>query len=91
VQAAKDRFHCTSYRFGDSLYGRDLGPVAVFATHVELEMVIDGTDWSGPFWVTDLWQKSRVRRNWRIVERVLSRLEDEKQVSSAIRSLQLWR
>ena len=54
VGAAKDRFHCASYRFGDSLYGRDLGAVAIFATHVELEMMIDGIEWNGPFWVTDL-------------------------------------
>jgi hypothetical protein len=41
--------------------------------------------------VTDLWRKGRVRRNWRMVERVLSRPEDNADVPAAIRSLQLWR
>lgn len=53
--------------------------------------VVRASDWSGPLWVTDLWRKGRVRRRWRIVERVLSRVEDEARVPPAIRSMQLWR
>ena len=91
LEAASSRFACTSYRFGDSLYARDLGSVAVFATHLELEARIDGNDWSGQFWITDLWSKSKLRRNWRMTERVISRPEEGSNVSAAIRSLQLWR
>lgn len=91
LDAATSRFVCRSYRFGESLYAHDIGPAAVFATHVELDASIDGVDWSGQVWVTDLWRKSRVRRKWQMVERVLSRPEEAPKVSSAIRSLQLWR
>lgn len=88
--AAKDRYVCTGYRFGD-IYARRLGSVAVFATRLELKATMDGHDWTGDFWVTDIWSKSRVRRNWQMVERVLSRPETNKDVPAAIRSLQLWR
>jgi len=90
LAAATTRFRCHSYRFGD-LYARDLGPVAVFATQLELEAEIDGHPWSGRLWVTDVWRKSGVRRQWRMVERVLSRPEEDQQLPAAIRSLQLWR
>lgn len=89
-EAATTRYCCTSYRFGD-IYVRDLGAFALFASQLELKATMDGHDWSGRYWVTDLWRKGRVRRRWRMVERVLSRTEDDSQVPAAIRSLQLWR
>ena len=90
LDAATTRFLCTSYRFGD-IYVRDLGSVALFASQLELKAGIDGVDWSGRFWVTDLWRKSKVRRRWRMVERVISRPEDKPEAAPAIRSMQLWR
>jgi hypothetical protein len=89
LHAANSTFLCHSYRFGD-IYARDLGPVTVFATQLDLKSSIDGHDWSGRMWVTDIWRKSGVRRSWRIVERVISRPEEDKQVTAAIRGLQLW-
>ncbi len=90
LDASGSRFTCRSYRFGD-LYARNLGPVSVFATQLDLEASIDGHDWSGRVWVTDLWRKGGIRRSWRMVERVMSRPEEDAQVPAAIRSLQLWR
>ena len=90
VDAATTRYLCTSYRFGD-IYVRDLGPMAVFATQLDLQATMDGHDWSGQVWVTDLWRKSKVRRNWSMVERVISRPEENPDVPAAIHSLQLWR
>ena len=90
LESATTRYLCTSYRFGD-IYARDLGSVAIFATQLNLKATIDSEDWSGPFWVTDLWRKSRVRRNWRMIERVVSRPEESPQVPAAVRSLQRWR
>ncbi len=90
LEAATKRYLCKSYRFGDS-YVRDLGSVAVFATQLELKATMDGQDWSGRFWVTDLWRKTRVRRKWHMIERVFSRPEDNADVPAGIRSLQLWR
>ena len=90
LDAAVSRYRCTSYRFGD-MYARDLGPVAVFATQLDLKAAIDGHDFSGEIWVTDVWRKSRVRRKWKMIERVVSRPQDNKQISVAVRSLQLWR
>jgi hypothetical protein len=52
---------------------------------------MDGQDWSGAYWAVDLWRKGRVRRRWRMVERIISRAEDKKEVPAAIKSLQLWR
>jgi hypothetical protein len=90
VDAATTRYLCSSYRFGD-IYVRDLGAMTIFATRLEIEATMDGHDWSGEYWITDLWRKSRVRRNWRMVERVISRPEENPDAAAAIRSLQLWR
>ncbi len=90
LEAATTRYLCKSYRFGD-IYARELGSVAVFATQLDVQTTIDGHDWSGRLWLTDIWRKSGVRRNWQMVERVLSRPEDNPDVPAAIRSLQLWK
>jgi hypothetical protein len=90
LEAASTRWLCTSYRFGD-IYARRVGPLALFATRVEIKAAMDGQDWSGHYWVTDLWRRGRVRRSWMLAERVLSRPDEDKQVPAAIRSLQLWR
>jgi hypothetical protein len=90
VEASTKRFLCDSYRFGD-IYVRDHGAIAVFATQLEMKASMDGHDWSGRYWLTDLWRKGRVRRRWHLVERLLSRPEDNADVPAAIKSLQLWR
>jgi hypothetical protein len=90
IEAATSRYLCTAYRFGD-IHVRSVGGLALFATRVELEATMDGKDWSGRFYVTDLWRKGKVRRNWRMVERIVSRSEDKSEVPAGIRSLQLWR
>ena len=90
LQAAAERYQCSSYRFGD-IYAHDLGPAAVFATRIDLKATMDGKDWSGQVWVTDLWRKTGVRRNWRMLQRVVSRPDDNAQVPAAVRTLQLWR
>lgn len=90
IEAATKRLLCSGYRFGD-IYVRSLGGLAIFASQVEMQATLDGRDWSGQFWVTDLWRKGRIRRRWRIVERVLSRIDEDAQVPKAIRPMQLWR
>ena len=90
LEAASSRFICTAYRFGD-IYVRDVGSAVVFATQMTIKATMDDQDWSGEYWVTDVWRKSRVRRQWRMVERILSRPETDRQVSAGIKSLQLWK
>ena len=90
IEAAGKRYRCKSYRFGD-VYAREIGGVAVFATQLELQATMDGEDWSGQFWVTDIWRKGRVRRKWRMVERIVSQPDQREDVPAAVRSLQLWR
>ena len=90
LEAAKGRFLCDSYRFGD-IYVRDVGSVAIFATQLTIRATMDDRDWSGDYWVTDIWRKSRIRRNWKMVERILSRSDPDRQFSAGIKSLQLWR
>ena len=90
LEAAASRFLCTGYRFGD-IYVRDVGSAAVFASQMAIKATLDEQDWSGEYWVTDIWTKSRVRRKWRMAERILSRPDDDRQLPEGIRSLQLWR
>ncbi len=90
IEAAGTRYRCEAYRFGE-VYARGLGSAAIFATRVELKATMDGDDWSGEFWITDLWRKTRVRRSWQMMERVVSRPEEGADIPAVIRSLQLWR
>jgi hypothetical protein len=90
LDAAATRYLCKSYRFGD-VYVRDLGGVALFAASLEIKASMDGHDWSGKLWVTDLWRKSKVRRRWKMVGRTVSRPDDNADVPAAVRSLQLWK
>ena len=90
LEAAATRFVCNGFGFGD-IYVRDLGGFAVFASQVELKASLDRHDWSGLFWLTDLWRKGRLRRRWRLAERVFSRVDEIPEARTAIRSMQLWR
>ncbi len=90
LSAADERLSCSSYRFGD-IYERRHGKVAIFATQLEGHGMINGVEWSGPRWITDLWRKGAVRRDWRLVERHVSRLEDNADIPRSVRALQLWR
>ena len=90
LEAANSRFLCTGYRFGD-IYVRDVGSVAVFASQMTIKATLEDKDWSGEYWVTDIWRKSRVRRKWQMVERILSRPDTDRGLPEGIRSLQLWR
>ena len=90
LEAATTRWLCTSYRFGD-IYVRRVGAVALFASQLEMKATLDGADWSGTYWVTDLWRKGRVRRGWRMAQRVVSKIDDKPDVAAAVRSLQLWK
>ena len=90
LEAAGKRWLCSSYRFGD-VYVRKVGNVALFASQVELKVTMDGEDWSGAYLVTDLWRKGRIRRGWRMAQRIVSRIDDNPKLPAAVRSLQLWK
>ncbi|MAM38852.1 MAG: hypothetical protein CL949_10215 [Erythrobacter sp.] len=90
LEAATTRFRCNGYRF-DEVYVRRHGSVAVFATRMTLDATMGNDEWSGETWLMDLWQKSKVRRKWRMVERTISRPDTDPKMPDAIRSMQLWR
>lgn len=90
LEAAAKRWQCSSYRFGDILV-RSQGKVAIFAAAVELTATMDGKDWSGTFWVTDIWRKGRLRSGWKLMQRVITRRDDDPQAPKAIKALQLWK
>lgn len=90
IEAAAKRYHCSSYRFGDVMV-RNFGSAALFSAPMELKAVMDGRDWSGTLFVADIWRKGRVRRGWKLVQRILSSIDERPEVPKAIRSLQLWK
>ncbi len=91
LEAATTRFKCTGYHF-DHVYVRRHGNTAVFAAQMTIEAKIGVHDWSGPTWIMDLWRRSSVRRKqWRLLERTISRPDTDKEMPNAIRSMQLWR
>ena len=89
LEAASKRWRCTSFRFGD-VHVRRVGSFAMFASQLEVKATLDGQDMSGQLWVTDLWRKRRIG-GWKMVERVISRPDDNPQMPAAIKSLQLWK
>jgi hypothetical protein len=90
LEAAAKRHLASSYRFGD-IYVRDLGSVAALSATLQLKATLDGKDASGTFWVTDLWRKGRVRRSWKLVQRIVSKTDEDPGVAKAVKSLQLWK
>ena len=90
LEAATTRFRCMSYRFHE-IYVRQHGKVAMFATRMSIETRIGAHEWSGDVWVTDLWQRGRMRRKWKLVERTLSRPDSDQKLPGEIRNMQLWR
>jgi ketosteroid isomerase-like protein len=90
LDAAGKRYVCSAYRFGE-VYVREWGQIALFTSPVELDATMDDQDWSGRFWVTDIWRKGRVRRGWKLVQRVVSRGDEDPQLRAGIKSLQLWK
>jgi Domain of unknown function (DUF4440) len=90
LEAAGKRYLCSAYRFGE-VYVRHWSSVALFASSLEMDATMDGRDWSGRFWVTDIWSKGRVRRGWKLRQRILSRGDEDPQLRAGIKSLQLWK
>lgn len=90
LEAATTRFHCSVYRFKD-LYVRRHGKVAVFAARMAIEASIGSEKLEGDVWITDLWQRGRVRRKWKLLERTMSRAESNENLPGLIREMQLWR
>ena len=66
-------------------------PIFGYQHRMTLDANMGDHEWSGETWLMDLWQKSKVRRKWRIVERTLSRPDTDEKMPDAIRSMQLWR
>jgi ketosteroid isomerase-like protein len=89
LEAAEKRYLASSYRFGD-IYVRGFGSVAVFAAPLELKATMDGRDWPGRVFVTDLWRKRRIG-GWKLVQRIVSKSDEDAELPRAIRSLQLWK
>lgn len=91
LDAAANRWSCSSYRFGDIYVGSIGSGLAVFAAPLEIKSRMDGADWSGTVFVTDIWRRAMSRRGWKIVQRVISRPDEDPALPKAIRALQLWK
>ena len=90
LAAAVDRYLCSSFRFGD-IYVHASGAGALFTASLEMKTRMDGHDWSEKLWLVDLWRKGRVGRGWKLVQRSVSRVDEDPQLRTAIKSLQLWK
>lgn len=90
LEAATTRFQCTAYRFKD-IYVRRHRKLAVFAARMAIEARIGTEKLEQDVWITDLWQRGRVRRKWKLVERTMSRPDDNPNLPGLIHEMQLWR
>ena len=90
LEAAPTRLRCESYRFGNVYVSRH-GSLAVFAAPVALKATLDQKPLFNDAFVTDVWKRSKVRRRWQLIERVLSPADAGADLPGAVRSMQLWR
>lgn len=90
ADSAGKQLVCSSYRFGD-IYCRRHGSIALFATQLEIDASAGDIKFPGQVWLTDVWTRSQLRRNWQLAERVVSGTQSTPGLPQAIRSLQLWR
>ena len=91
LDAAAGRWSCSSYRFGD-IYVRSVGRgVAIFAAPLEIKARMGDGDWSGTVFVTDIWRTAMIKGRWKMVQRVITRTDDDPGLPKAIRALQLWK
>ena len=81
---------CKAFRFQE-ITARKYGKSVWFSGHAEIEMTIGPKSWNGNFLVTDLWRRGTVRRGWKLAERSIAPVENNSQLSDAVRALQLWR
>ena len=81
---------CNAFRFHE-ITARPYGKCAWFTAHIEIEMTVGMREWKGRFLITDLWRKGALQRRWKLAERSLASVEDSREMSDAIRALQLWR
>jgi hypothetical protein len=91
VDAAAGRWSLTAFRFGSALYAREQDGVGIFAAEVELQGRVDGQQFSGSWWMSDVWRKSTLTRRWQLLDRQLGRLDPGQEFPAAVRALQLWR
>lgn len=90
LDAAETRLRCTSYRFGN-VYVRKQGKVATFAAPVDLEATIDGNSVLSKSFLSSLWMRSAVRRQWQLTECIVTSRAHDAHLPGAVRSMQLWR
>lgn len=90
LEAATTRFQLAAYRFKD-IYVRKHKKMAVFAARMSIEARIGSEKIEGDVWITDLWQRGRLRRQWKLVERNMSRPDQSADLPGLIREMQLWR
>jgi hypothetical protein len=89
--AGLDRgLQCKGFRFHEATVRR-YGGIAWYSAQVDLELQIGPGEWSGTFLLTDLWRRTKIKRNWQLAERSLAPTDPDKKLCEAIRSLQLWR
>lgn len=90
LEAAITRLRCDHYQFHD-IYVRQHKRCAIFAARMSFEGQIGRAPWKGELWLTDLWKRGRVRRQWKLTERIVSRAEDQGELGAEISAMQLWR
>jgi hypothetical protein len=91
LEAAGKDWRLERYRFGQRIYAREVDGIGIFAAELELDGIVAGHEVSGRWWQADIWQRSRLPRRWRLLDRQLARLESDRHFAEAVRSLQLWR
>ena len=90
LEGSTKRLQCEAYRFHD-IEVRQHKRCAIFAARMSFEGRIGRAEWKGDLWLTDLWRRGRIRRSWKLVERIVSRAEGDAELGGEVTALQLWK
>ena len=88
IAAMERGFTCAGFRLGESFVRRH-GRSAWYVAAAKLDLQLGGRKWAGEFLLSDMWYKHRIS-GWKLVERSLSRADNDESFAGSVRKLQLW-
>lgn len=83
-------FACSRFVFREVI-ARKHRDAAWFVAGAELDLVLGGRAWTGPFLVSALWRKSAWSSKLLLADLSLARQDPDRDLAAAVARLQLWK
>ena len=88
--AALDRaFACRRFALRE-VFARKHGNAGWLVAGAELDLVVGGKPWTGPFLISAFWRPSMWTGKWLLADFSLARVDPDEGLAQNVRALQLW-